>query len=106
MGMNADLDENAGKKEIIEDANSMQEYLAEEAREEIADVARDISDNMRGIAEEVEKEVLDKKLHIQATTDELEAAEIDVAIKDAVSDMHKKEETEMNKVENEMNDRI
>merc|ERR1712157_500212 len=41
-----------------------------------------------------------------ATTDELEAAEIDVAIKDAVSDMHKKEETEMNKVENEMNYQI
>merc|ERR1712174_157260 len=29
--MKADLDENAEKKEIIEDANSMQEYLAEEA---------------------------------------------------------------------------
>merc|ERR1712087_813870 len=86
-------------KGIKTDVNAMREYFVEEAQREVDYVAKHIKDNIRGIAEEVEKEVIEEKLNIDTTNNELEDAELQVKVSEVMGDINKNEKTELSKME-------
>jgi len=86
-------------KGIETDVNAMREYFVEEAQREIDYVAKHIKDNIRDIAEEVEKEVILDKLNLETTSTELEDAELQVKVTEVMSDITKNEQHELSKME-------
>lgn len=93
-------------KGIETDVNAMREYFVEEAQREVDYVAKHIKDNMRDIAEEVEKDVISEKLNIEATNEELEDAELQVKVSDVITDISKNEQVELNKMGDDVSDKV
>merc|ERR1712176_941907 len=86
-------------KGIKTDVNAMREYFVEEAQREVDYVAKHIKDNIRGIAEEVEKEVIEETLNLDTNNNELEDAELQVKVSEVMGDINKNEKTELSKME-------
>jgi len=91
---------------IKTDVNAMREYFVEEAQREVDYVAKHIKDNIRGIAEEVEKEVIEEKLNIDTTNNELEDAELQVKVSEVMGDINKNEKKELSKMEGDVSKNV
>jgi len=86
-------------KGIETDVNAMREYFVEEAQREVDFVAKHIKENIRDIAEEVEKEVISQKLNIDTSSSDLEDAELQVKVSDVMSEINVNEKKEISKME-------
>jgi len=89
-------------KGIETDVNAMREYFVEEAQREVDFVAKHIKENIRDIAEEVEKEVISQKLNVETSSSDLEDAELQVKVSDVMSDINKNEKAEISKMETDV----
>merc|ERR1712157_630344 len=74
-------------KGIETDVNAMREYFVEEAQREVDFVAKHIKENIRDIAEEVEKDVISQKLNLDTSSSDLEDAELQVKVSDVMSEI-------------------
>lgn len=86
-------------KGIETDVNAMREYFVEEAQREVDFVAKHIKENIRDIAEEVEKEVISEKLNVETSSSDLEDAELQVKVSGVMSDINDNEKKEISKME-------
>jgi len=86
-------------KGIENDVNAMREYFVEEAQREVDFVAKHIKENIRDIAEEVEKEVISQKLNVDTSSSDLEDAELQVKVSSVMSDINENEKKEISKME-------
>merc|ERR1712232_1116689 len=70
-----------------------------EAQREVDFVAKHIKENIRDIAEEVEKEVISEKLNVETSSSDLEDAELQVKVSGVMSDINDNEKKEISKME-------
>jgi len=86
-------------KGIETDVNAMREYFVEEAQREVDFVAKHIKENIRDIAEEVEKEVISEKLSVDTSSSDLEDAELQVKVTGVMDEINDNEKKEISKME-------
>ena len=89
-------------KGIETDVNAMREYFVEEAQREVDFVAKHIKENIRDIAEEVEKEVISEKLDVETSSSDLEDAELQVKVSGVMSEINEHEKEEITKMEGDV----
>merc|ERR1719145_273280 len=91
MELNVDVDE------IESDVVAMRDYLTKETQEEINYAGKMIRDNIRSIVESVEKKVINDKLGVQVTGEELNDSELHSKVTTAAEDLEKEERNELKK---------
>jgi len=98
IDMNVGLDVD----EIQYDVVALRDYLTKGAQNEVDYAGKIIRDNIRGIVESIEKEVISDKLGIEVTEDELEDSELHSKVITAAEELAKKEDIELKKSKDEM----
>merc|ERR1711982_222638 len=80
----------------------MNKILLENEKKEVEEVALGIISNIRDTVEEVEKEILSEKLHIEVSGSDFEGAEIDAAASDVLNEAQETEKSEFSVMEEEI----